>query len=217
MNSKGGWLARSHLRREKTGALPASEVNKNMLPLIQDALARGAHFIAGGEQARAAVILGGVHPASRLLREDIFASVLAVVSVQDDGEAVSCANDCPFALGAGIFSRDEPAARALAARLNAGVVTINDLIVPTADARAPFGGRGRSGFGVTRGAEGLLELTTPKIITLSRGQFRPAFDPPRPGDGAIYSAYLKLTHGRGLKSRWAAFVSLIRGIAHRYR
>jgi acyl-CoA reductase-like NAD-dependent aldehyde dehydrogenase len=184
--------------------------------LFKDALARGAHFIAGGEESGAIVILGGVVPASRLLQEDIFASVLAIVSVANDLEAVAWANDCPFGLGAGVFSRDESAARSLAARLNAGVVTINDLIVPSADARLPFGGRGRSGFGVTRGVEGLLELTTPKIVTLSRGKFRPAFDPPQPGDDAIYCAYLRLAHGRGFKSRWAALVSLIQGIMRKY-
>ena len=49
-----------------------------------------------------------------LLREDIFAPVLAIVTVADDHEAILRANDCPFALGASIFSRDESAARALA-------------------------------------------------------------------------------------------------------
>ena len=99
----------------------------------------------------------------------------------------------PFALAASIFTRDESAARFLAARLNAGVVTINDLIIPTADARLPFGGRKRSGFGVTRGAEGLLELTTPKVVTVSRSKFRPAFEAPQPGDARLFQAYLKLT------------------------
>ena len=149
-------------------------------------------------------------PRRALLREDIFAPVLALVTVADDHEAVLRANDCPFALAASIFSRDESAARLLAARINAGAVTINDLIIPTADARLPFGGRARSGFGVTRGAEGLLELTAPKVVTVSRGKFRPAFDSPQPGDEALFNAYLRLAHGRGLKSRWAALVALIR-------
>ncbi len=120
-----------------------------------------------------------------------------------------------FALAASIFTRDDAAARFLAARLNVGVVTINDLIIPTADARIPFGGRKRSGFGITRGAQGLLELTTPKVITVSRSHFRPAFEAPQPGDARLFQAYLKLSHGRGLKSRWGALVSLIRSISGR--
>jgi acyl-CoA reductase-like NAD-dependent aldehyde dehydrogenase len=221
-----GRLARtfnSYTRRRKEApaspgenqSLLTSAAAENLRPLIEDALARGAHFIVGNEQARAPVILGGVAPSSRLLREDIFAHVLAIVTVADDQKALFRARDCPFALTASIFSRDESAARSLAARLNAGVVTINDLIIPTADARVPFGGRGRSGFGVTRGADGLLELTTPKVVTVSRGNFRPAFDPPQPGDEVMFNAYLKLTHGRGFKSRCAAMVSLIRSISRR--
>ena len=197
---------------------PASAGSEKARPLIDDALARGAHLIAGefsGNRVTFPLVLGGVPPSSGLLKEDIFAPVLAMVTVADDDEAVSRANDCPFGLAASIFTRDEAAARLLAARINVGVVTINDLILPTGDARVPFGGRRRSGFGVTRGAEGLLELTAPKVVTTSHGRFRPAFDPPQPGDDALFTAYLGLAHGRGLKSRWAALVSLIRSISRR--
>jgi len=95
------------------------------------------------------------------------------------------------------------------------VVTINDLIVPTADARTPFGGRGRSGFGVTQGAEGLLELTTSKVVTVSRARFRPAFDPSQAGDEQMFQSYLKATHGRGFFYRWRALIALIRNLAGR--
>ena len=54
---------------------------------------------------------------------------------------------------------------------------MNDVIVPTADPRLPFGGRKHSGFGVTRGAEGLLEMTVLKCVTVRRGRFRPHLDP----------------------------------------
>ncbi len=195
-------------------APPGPAAPGRLLPLVEEAVAGGAHFLAGSE-TRLPAVLAAVPRTARLLREDIFAPVLSVVAVADDDEAVMLVNDCPFALTASIFSRNESAARSLAARLNAGVVTINDLIIPTADARVPFGGRGRSGFGVTRGVEGLLELTTPKVVTVSRGKFRPAFDPPQPGDEAMFNAYLNLTHGRGFKSRWAAMVSLIRSISRR--
>jgi len=105
----------------------------------------------------------------------------------------------------------------MAGKINAGVVTINDLIVPTADARVPFGGRGQSGFGATRGAEGLLELTRTKVVSVSRNKFHPAFDSPQPGDEDLFNAYLKFSHGRGLKSRGTAFVSILRKLARRQK
>ena len=187
--------------------------------LIDEATAHGAHFVAGGRaddgSIQSPVILAGVPPSARLLREDIFAPVLALVTVSDDAGAIFRTNDCPYALGASIFTRDESAAREIAARVHAGIVSINDLIIPTADARVPFGGRHRSGFGVTRGAEGLLELTTTKVVTVSRSKFRPAFDPSHPKDEAMFQAYLEVTHGRGLIRRACALLALMKNLTGR--
>ncbi len=184
-------------------------------PLLAEALADGAYLVAGDPARQGPIVLGGVSAESRLLHEDIFAPLMSIVPVDDDNEAVHHANDCAFGLGASIFSRDEHAARLLAGRLRVGVVTINDLIVPTADPRVPFGGRGRSGFGVTRGAEGLLEMTTPKTVAISRGNFRPAFENPRQSDEQLFQSYLGFAHGRGLASRCGAFFSFVRMLFER--
>ena len=187
--------------------------------LLSDAIAKGAHFVTGRDAPDGAlqlpIILAGVEPPARLLQEDVFAPVLSLVTVADDAEAVARANDCPYALGASVFSRDESAARAVAGALNAGAVTINDLIVPTADARVPFAGRKRSGFGATRGPEGLLELTVPKVVSVSRAKFRPALEPPHPQDEAMFQSYLELTHGRGFGRRARALVSLFKALVGR--
>jgi len=60
-----------------------------------------------------------------------------------------------------------------------------------------------------------LELTTPKVVTVSRARFRPAFDPSQPGDVEMFEAYLQFSHGDGLKARWTALVSLIKTISRR--
>lgn len=169
--------------------------------LVCGEIARDGHF-------RGPVVCA-VPAQSSLLRQVWFGPVALLVAAQDDAEAVRLANDSPCALGASVFSRDESAARQLAARLNAGVVTINDLIVPTADPRLPFGGRGHSGFGVTRGREGLLEMTAPKVISVRRGAWRPHYAPARDGDAALFAAFARLTHGRGLARRWQALRDLV--------
>jgi acyl-CoA reductase-like NAD-dependent aldehyde dehydrogenase len=189
--------------------------------LLAEAVAQGAHFVTGGIAADGSlqfpIILAGVEPPARLLQEDVFAPVLSIVTVSDDAEAVARANKSPYALGASVFSRDESAARAVAEALNAGVVSINDLILPTADARVPFGGRKRSGFGVTRGPEGLLDLTAPKVVSVSRAKFRPALEPPHPQDESMFQSYLELTHGRGFGRRTRALVSLLKSLSGRNR
>ncbi len=188
-------------------------------PLLENALALGAHFLAGGIRQdgsiQTPVVLAGVRPEARLLMNDVFLPVLALVTVADDQEAVLRLNKCPFALGASIFTRNETVAQELIARINTGTVSVNDLIVPTADPRLPFGGCNRSGFGATRGAEGLLELTRPKVVTLTRRAFRPAFDPPQPGDGDLISHYLRVAHGYGFRTRLSALVALLRNALHR--
>lgn len=196
-----------------------SDATRGLSSMLAEAVAQGAHFVAGGISSDGAVeipaILAGVDPSARLLREDVFTPVISLITVAGDAEAVARVNDCPYALGASVFTRDEATGHSLAVCLDAGVVTINDLLVPSADARVPFGGRKRSGFGVTRGPEGLLELTVPKVVTTSRAKFRPALEPPHPKDEAMFQAYLELTHGRGFGRRLGALFELFKSLSGR--
>ena len=215
------------LRKENHGSQSGGDVlacrviDRKLRMLLDDALDLGARFISGemheGGMIRSPIVLSSVVPEARILNEDVFAPVLSIVAVANDQEAVMRVNRCPYALTASIFTCDERAARGLASRINAGVVTINDLIVPTAEARLPFGGRKRSGFGVTRGGEGLLELTVPKVITVSKSRRRPAFDPSSRGDENLFLAYLELTHSRGIKLRWTALLSLFKSLITRHK
>ncbi len=134
---------------------------------------------------------------------------LPIERVGDERAAVARANDADFALGASIFSRDVAKARALAAQIRTGFVLINDLIVPTADPRMPFGGVKASGFGTTRGDEGLLEMTFPHVVAVRRGRAHPHFDEPAPGDARLFSAYIRAAHGT---RRFAAIRDLFRAL-----
>jgi acyl-CoA reductase-like NAD-dependent aldehyde dehydrogenase len=195
--------------------------------LVRGALARGARLLGGGasspsgesfgnpEAFRPLVVLDAT-PDLPLLREDLFAPVLSVVPVASVEEALDFAARCPYALGASVFGPEE-AARALATRVRAGVVTVNDLIVPTADPRIPFGGRGESGFGVTRGAEGLLELTTMKTVAVRHGRWLPHLEPRAEEDGEILRGLLDLAHAARWQDRLAAAASLVRAAARRAR
>ncbi len=138
--------------------------------------------------------------------------ILRIERVQDEAEAVALINSADFALGACIFSRDIAKARALAGRIGTGFVLINDLIVPTADPRMPFGGKRASGFGATRGDEGLLEVTFPHVVAIRRGRFHAHFDEPAANDGRLFSAYIRAAHG---SHRFAAMRELLRALADR--
>jgi hypothetical protein len=157
------------------------------------------------------MVLADVTPEMALPRTDVMAPILSLMDVADDAAALEAAAQCPYALGAVVFGR-EKAARELAAQVRAGVVLINDVIVPTADPRLPFGGLGRSGFGVTRGAEGLLDMTTVKALSVRRGSWRPHYDPPQPGHADLFRAYIQAVHGGSWRSRCAAIRTGLRAL-----
>jgi acyl-CoA reductase-like NAD-dependent aldehyde dehydrogenase len=134
---------------------------------------------------------------------------LAMEEMADDESAVSRIAAGALGLGVSIFSRDVARARSLASRMACGFVVVNDLIVPTADPRMPFGGIKASGFGVTRGDEGLLEMTYPHVVAVRTGKMRPHFDEPREGDEHLFSSYIAMVYGRR-SLRLTALKSFIR-------
>lgn len=125
-----------------------------------------------------------------------------------DAEAIELARAAEHGLGASIFSADEKAARDFAGQLPTGFVTINDLIVPTADPRFPFGGARASGFGTTRGAEGLLEMTYPHAVAVRRGGRLPHLEPAQPNDEKLFAAYIRTAYGDGAQ-RWRNLRALL--------
>lgn len=155
-----------------------------------------------------------VHDTAALPDAPVFGPVAHLAIVADTAAAIALANASDYALGASVFgtvARAEAAAR----RIRAGVVSVNDVIVPSADPRLPFQGRGASGFGATRGAEGLLEMTAPKAVAVRKGKTLRHLDPEQPGDAALFAGYLRLAHGHGIGSRLAALGAVVRAVANR--
>jgi acyl-CoA reductase-like NAD-dependent aldehyde dehydrogenase len=187
--------------------------------LAREAIKGGARLLTGKLEPTTTLkplILTDVPPASQLLRADLFAPVLALMPFTDDDEALRLAAVCPYALGATVFGRNTKTAYALARKVRAGLVIINDMIVPSADPRVPFGGRGESGFGVTRGAEGLLELTAVKAIANQSNRRPRHLEPPMPGDENLFRAYIAFAHGSN-RRRFGTLRALIKALIIRIR
>ncbi len=181
--------------------------------VLRDAVAGGARFVHGGPDASGEIqlpcVVADASPGMRLFAEDVFAPVLGIMAVDSDAEALELASKCGFALGASIFSRDADAAARMAAGVRCGLVSVNDLIVPSADPRIAFGGAGRSGYGVTRGAEGLLELTRIKVVQTRSGGGTTHLAEAGPGV-AMVSALARMLYGRGFGTRFRAFCEVVR-------
>ena len=145
---------------------------------------------------------------SALLRSDLFAPIVSVVPCGDEVDMLAADAACPYALGASVFG-PQPAADAFAPRVRAGCVTVNDLIVPTADPRVPFGGCGESGFGVTRGADGLLTMTRPHVVLTRRGRWLPHLDAPHEQDRDLLAGLAEYGHRERLGERMRGLRRLI--------
>ena len=188
----------------RLAAIPAATVPPStaarLATLVDQAVAGGARVASGG--AGRPLVVADARPGMALLRQDVFAPWLALVPVSSTEAALAAAADCMYALGASVFG-PPAAAQAMARRVQAGSVCVNDLIVPTADPRLPFGGRGRSGFGSTRGAEGLLGMTVVKTVSERRGRFRPHLAAATADDAHRFAAMTALLHG-DWRTRWTA-------------
>jgi len=99
---------------------------------VDDALARGATCLLGGEPVQAGgiwyppTLLTNVNHDMLIMQEETFGPVIPVVIYGDVEEAVSLANDSTFGLSAAVFSADADSAKAVAERLQVGAISIND-------------------------------------------------------------------------------------------
>jgi len=133
--------------------------------LIEDATARGARLLLGGPPTSrfvAPTVLTGVTPAMAIWREEIFGPVIAIRTFADDDEAVRQANDTDAGLVGYVFSRDLERAEAIAARLEVGMVGINEGLISTA--QAPFGGIKTSGYGREGSRHGMDDYLEYKYV-----------------------------------------------------
>jgi acyl-CoA reductase-like NAD-dependent aldehyde dehydrogenase len=128
---------------------------------------------------------------------------------RSDEEAAQLVNRNLHGLGLSIFG-SRRRAMDLAGICQVGCVTVNDVIAPTADPRLPFGGRKQSGFGVTRGIEGLLEMTTVQAVASRHGRWLPHLRDPSSTDAAVLECWLKARHSSTWARRWTALCSLVR-------
>jgi succinate-semialdehyde dehydrogenase/glutarate-semialdehyde dehydrogenase len=142
---------------------------------VQDAVARGARLLAGGKPLAslgpnffAPTILADVDHSMAIMREETFGPTLPVRSFKTEDEAVALANDSEYGLAASIFTRDRKRGEALARRIVAGTVMVNDVLACFGISEAPHGGVKASGIGRTHGRFGVEEMVWPKYVDSDR-------------------------------------------------
>lgn len=137
------------------------------------ALAEGGWFATGGDidpkDGELAggfwiqpTVVAGLDNTARVAREEIFGPVLVVIAHDGDDDAVRIANDSPYGLSGAVNSGSTERARAVAARVRTGTVSVNGGVWFSAD--APFGGYKQSGIGREMGVAGFEEYLETKLV-----------------------------------------------------
>jgi len=142
---------------------------------LDDAVMHGARLLAGGKPAVQLgpnffepTILADVTHDMEIMREETFGPVLPVRSFKTEDEAVFLANDSEFGLAASVWTRDKQRGEAMARRIDAGTVMVNDVVACFGISEAPHGGVKASGIGRTHGRFGLEEMVWPKYVDSDR-------------------------------------------------
>jgi acyl-CoA reductase-like NAD-dependent aldehyde dehydrogenase len=142
---------------------------------VEDARANGARVLVGGKRLPelgpnfyAPTVLADVTPGMSIMREETFGPVLPVMPFDIDDDAVRLANDSEYGLAASVWTRDRDRGEAIARRIQAGTVMVNDVLSCFGISEAPHGGMKASGIGRSHGRWGLEEMVRTKYVDSDR-------------------------------------------------
>ena len=144
---------------------------ERILELIEDARAKGADVLTGGDadgNLIAPTVLANVTPEMRIYEEESFGPVVTIVPVSSTEEAIEAANDTEYGLSAAVFSEDVDQAMEVARRIESGICHINSSTVHD-EPQMPFGGVKASGWGRFGGRAALEEFTELRWMTIQQG------------------------------------------------
>jgi succinate-semialdehyde dehydrogenase/glutarate-semialdehyde dehydrogenase len=157
------------------GAITTDAQLKIINSQVQEAVTQGARVVVGGHTAEdkggrfyVPTLITDVTPDMRVVKDETFGPVIAVVPVDGEEEALKLANASSYGLTGSVWTRNRARGVALARRMQVGTASVNDHLMSASVPNMPWGGVKDSGFGRTRGREGLLEMTTSQSLSIER-------------------------------------------------
>jgi acyl-CoA reductase-like NAD-dependent aldehyde dehydrogenase len=159
----------------------------------------GGHARTGTGRFYEPTVLVDVDHSMACMTEETFGPTLPIMRVHDAEEALKLANDSAYGLAASVWTKDAARGEALARRIEAGVVCVNDAQVNYLALELPMGGWKASGLGSRHGAGGIRKYTRQQSLLVTR--LAPKRDlhmfPYKAKTTGMLGRAMKLLYGRG--------------------
>ena len=172
---------------------------------VQDAVDKGARVLTGGHAGSGPgrffepTVLVNVDHSMKIMTDETFGPILPIMRISDPEEGVRLANDSNYGLQASVWTSDVERGEALARRIEAGVVCVNDAQVNYTALNLPMGGWKSSGLGTRHGANGIRKYTKTQSLLVTRRALKrePFMFPYNPRQTMMLRRFFKLLYGRG--------------------
>lgn len=161
--------------RVDVGAMTFPKQIETVEAHVTDARAHGAQILTGGRRNPdlpgrfyEPTVLTGVDHSMKIMTDETFGPVLPIMRVKNADEALRLANDTIYGLNASVWTRDKAKGEQIAAKVEAGMTCVNDVMVGFGISDAPSGGLKESGIGKRHGAEGIRRFCHQQVIVTDR-------------------------------------------------
>jgi acyl-CoA reductase-like NAD-dependent aldehyde dehydrogenase len=209
----------------EVGPLISEERRQTVHEHVSEAVLFGARLLRGGQIPEGP---GFFYPPTvvldppegcRLLQEETLGPVIPIVAVESIERAIHKANDSAFALTASGWTRSEDTAERLMVGLQAGVVTINDVLYAYGEPAATWSGFKRSGLGASHGLSGLKEMSRRRFVSYDGSPAEaPALAFPYGAEAAgLVASVMDSLHAPMRWKRGIALIRLLRSARFRAR
>jgi acyl-CoA reductase-like NAD-dependent aldehyde dehydrogenase len=161
---KQGWDTKGDV---DIGCITGSNQIKIIEDQINDAKAKGAHILIGGNKKDMfyePTVLVNVDHSMKIMREETFGPVISIMKFKTEEEAINLANDSIYGLNASVWTADKEKALRISGKIVTGGIAINNALTSSANFALPFGGAKQSGIGRYHGPYGLHAFSNIKAV-----------------------------------------------------